>query len=112
MKKQLLAIVSAICCALSMNAGVIYVKTSSENTAWNAQSTVYTNLQSAITAAQAGDEIWLAEGTYYVTNSADASEELLIEKSVVFTVVLLGLKLLLQNVIGSCIQQLLVEILV
>nr|WP_319401005.1 T9SS type A sorting domain-containing protein [uncultured Carboxylicivirga sp.] len=82
MKKQLLAIVSAICCALSMNAGVIYVKTSPESTAWNAQSTVYTNLESAITAAQAGDEIWLAEGTYYVTNSADASQELLIEKSV------------------------------
>ncbi|MCU4163663.1 T9SS type A sorting domain-containing protein [Carboxylicivirga caseinilyticus] len=82
MKRNLFAFICAISFVLSVKAGVIYVKPGSESTAWSEQSTIYTNIQSAINAAQAGDEIWLAEGTYYVTEDNATSDQLLIQQSI------------------------------
>nr|WP_321406272.1 T9SS type A sorting domain-containing protein [uncultured Carboxylicivirga sp.] len=82
MKRNLFAFIYTICFVFSLKAGVIYVKPSIESTAWSNQSTIYTNIQSAITAAQAGDEIWLASGTYYVTEGTATSDQLLIEQSI------------------------------
>lgn len=46
----------------------LYVKNSDASTAWEGRNP-YTNLQEAIDAAQAGDVIWVQEGTYYPTRT-------------------------------------------
>ena len=42
----------------------LYVKPDVSSTAWAGRTEVFTNLQDALEAAQAGDQIWVAAGTY------------------------------------------------
>ena len=57
-------------------AGILYVDdsstcgTSCDGTSWN---TAYQSVSNALDAATAGDDIWVAQGTYTVYNSTDTS---------------------------------------
>ena len=71
MKKLFLLMALATCCISAVNAQTtLYVKPDASSNAWNGMSEmVYTNLQDAIDAAQAGDQIWVAAGTYVPTSN-------------------------------------------
>ena len=58
---------------LPVNATILFVKPDASSTAWSSQTTVYTDLTAAITAAVSGDEIWVAAGTYKPTTGTDRS---------------------------------------
>ncbi|HNW68553.1 MAG TPA: T9SS type A sorting domain-containing protein [Bacteroidales bacterium] len=67
-KNQVLTFIFA-CCLFALSAqDTLYVK--SDTDAWQGK-TAYTNLQTAIDAATAGDQIWVAEGIYYPTSGIE-----------------------------------------
>jgi predicted outer membrane repeat protein len=56
-----------------IRADILYVKPGTASTAWQGKSHVYSDLQAAMTAASAGDSIWVAAGTYKPTDDGDRS---------------------------------------
>jgi len=69
MKKTVLTLfVSLMLIVSALAQDTLYVKNSDASTAWEGRNP-YTNLQEAIDAAQAGDVIWVQEGTYYPTRT-------------------------------------------
>ena len=54
-----------------LNADILYVKPGTSSTAWQNQTNVYSDLQSALAAAVAGDEVWVAAGIYKPTDDGD-----------------------------------------
>lgn len=75
MKKTLFFIIIAIIFVNVINAqDTLFVKNADDANAW-AGRTAYTNLQSAIDAAVAGDQIWVAAGTYVPTATFPAGND-------------------------------------
>lgn len=75
MRKSLfIVLLSTFCIILGHAQSILYVKSSEESTAWSHVNTIaYTDLQAAIDAAQPGDQIWVAEGTYTPTRGINGS---------------------------------------
>ncbi len=67
---------------LSADAGVRYVKPGSSSSAWEGKSPLYSSITEAISAAQPGDEIWVAEGVYKPTGSTDRSISFVLKEGV------------------------------
>ncbi|HTF81736.1 MAG TPA: hypothetical protein VL947_08425, partial [Cytophagales bacterium] len=81
--KRYLGIITCLMLAFasSMSARIIYVNGSSSNTVENGESwsTAYKKLEVAIDTADAGDELWVAKGSY-LHQTADFYEPFIIEK--------------------------------
>lgn len=69
MKKTTL-IILALLLNFVLQAKVIYVSNSGDNTSGLSWANAYHNITSAIATATNGDEIWVAQGTYLVNNEA------------------------------------------
>ncbi|WP_025007250.1 hypothetical protein [Marinilabilia salmonicolor] len=54
-----------------LKADILYVKPGAVSTAWQNQTNVYSDLQTALAAAVAGDEVWVAAGIYKPTTDGD-----------------------------------------
>jgi len=54
-----------------LKADVLYVKPGTTSTAWQNQTNVYSDLQTALAAAVAGDEVWVAAGIYKPTTAGN-----------------------------------------
>jgi predicted outer membrane repeat protein len=54
-----------------LNADILYVKPGATSTAWQNQTNVYSDLQTALADAVAGDEVWVAAGIFKPTNDGD-----------------------------------------
>ncbi|RCW29694.1 choice-of-anchor Q domain-containing protein [Marinilabilia salmonicolor] len=54
-----------------LKADVLYVKPGTASTAWQNQTNVYSDLQTALAAAVAGDEVWVAAGIYKPTTAGN-----------------------------------------
>jgi hypothetical protein len=63
-----------------LKADVLYVKPGTTSTAWQNQSNVYSDLQTALAAAVAGDEVWVAAGIYKPTDDADRENQFRTER--------------------------------
>jgi len=57
----------------TIKADILHVKPGTASTAWQNKTNVYSDLQTAMADAAAGDEIWVAAGTYKPTNDGDRS---------------------------------------
>jgi hypothetical protein len=79
----LLLALAFIAASPAHTAGVIYVRTSAtganNGTSW---ATAYTSLQSALTAASSGEEIWVAAGSYTPTTGSDRSTSFTLKNGV------------------------------
>ena len=82
--KKFVSLFILMCVAGAVNATIYYVKPNEESTAWESKDAglVYTNIQTAYAAAGAGDEVWIAAGTYTIRNEElDGSKVYLTMKS-------------------------------
>ena len=69
MKMACLAMAVLFC--VSASAAIRYVKSTTDSpTAWSEQTNVYTDFSTAYAAAAAGDEIWVAAGTYPIATGS------------------------------------------
>ena len=69
MKKVTILMFIALLALSSLYSKTIYVSLSGANTNGSSWQTAYNQLQTAIDSAKSGDEIWVAQGTYYPTNN-------------------------------------------
>ncbi|NLX72835.1 MAG: DUF1565 domain-containing protein, partial [Bacteroidales bacterium] len=80
--RALLVFLIGFAFVLSADAGVRYVKPGSSSSAWEGKSLLYSTINEAISAAQPGDEIWVAEGVYKPTGSTDRSISFVLKEGV------------------------------
>jgi hypothetical protein len=67
MKTKSLFLVAVALFAFGANAATKYVKPHTGSTAWEGKSDVYSTIAGAVSAAQAGDEVWVAQGDYVIS---------------------------------------------
>ncbi|HHT03498.1 MAG TPA: hypothetical protein GX005_04160, partial [Bacteroidales bacterium] len=66
----------------TVSATILYVKPEASNSAWQGKSNVFSDLQSALSSAASGDQIWVAAGTYKPTTDNDRTISFKLEDGV------------------------------
>lgn len=100
MKQSIGILMVLSCLALSSNAAIRYVTPTgaglSNGTSW-ANAYPGTSLQAAINASGSGDEVWVAQGMYYTTNTTDRTSSFSMKNGVAIYGSFLGTETLLSQ---------------
>lgn len=70
MKKRL-SFITAVFCALTMHAQILYVSATGNNSDGSSWTNAYQTIQAALSAATSGDEIWVKQGTYTILTDTE-----------------------------------------